>query len=101
MERRGRIVVVFLIMGLAFALVVLRLLYLQVFERSRLAARAEHQQEQVVVLEPKRGTIYDRMNRELAVSLDVDSVYGDPSRIDNPRELAQRLARILLEDLLN
>ena len=76
MERRGRIITVFLIMGLAFALVVLRLLYLQVFERSTLAARAERQQEQVVVLEPKRGTIYDRMGRELA----------------------QRLSRILLED---
>jgi len=85
-------------MGLAFALVVLRLLYLQVFERSKLAARGERQYEQVVVLEPKRGTIYDRMGRELAVSLDVDSVYGIPSKIDNPRELAQRLARILRED---
>ncbi|HUI45323.1 MAG TPA: penicillin-binding protein 2 [Nitrospirota bacterium] len=98
MDRRGRIIAVFLIMGLAFALVVLRLLYLQVFERSKLAARGERQYEQVVVLEPKRGTIYDRMGRELAVSLDVDSVYGIPSKIDNPRELAQRLARILRED---
>jgi cell division protein FtsI (penicillin-binding protein 3) len=50
------------------------------------------------VLEPKRGTIYDRMGRELAVSLDVDSVYGVPSKIDNPRDLARRLSRILLED---
>jgi cell division protein FtsI (penicillin-binding protein 3) len=38
------------------------------------------------------------MGRELAVSLDVDSVYGIPSKIDNPRELAQRLSRILRED---
>jgi len=85
-------------MGLAFALVVLRLFYLQVYERAKLAARGEHQYEQVVVLEPKRGTIFDRMGRELAVSLDVDSVYGVPSKIDNPRELAQRLARILREN---
>jgi len=85
-------------MVLAFALVVLRLFYLQVYERAKLAARGEHQYEQVVVLEPKRGTIYDRMGRELAVSLDVDSVYGVPSKIDNPRELAQRLARILREN---
>jgi cell division protein FtsI (penicillin-binding protein 3) len=98
MERRGRIIAVFLIMGLAFALVVMRLFYLQVYERAKLAARGEHQYEQVVVLEPKRGTIFDRMGRELAVSLDVDSVYGVPSKIDNPRELAQRLARILRED---
>jgi cell division protein FtsI (penicillin-binding protein 3) len=63
-----------------------------------LTARAERQQEQVIALEPKRGTIFDRMGRELAVSLDVDSVYGVPSKINDPRELAGRLSRILRED---
>jgi len=85
-------------MGLAFALVIVRLLHLQVVERSRLTARAERQQEQVITLEPKRGTIFDRRGRELAVTLDVDSVYGVPSKVDNPRELATRLSRILRED---
>ncbi len=85
-------------MGLAFALVVMRLVFLQVVERSKLSARAERQQEQVVTLEAKRGTIFDRMGRELAVSVDVDSVYGIPSKIDDPRELAQRLSRILRQD---
>jgi cell division protein FtsI/penicillin-binding protein 2 len=36
MNRRGRIVAVLFIVGLGFALVVLRLVYLQVFERSQL-----------------------------------------------------------------
>ncbi len=98
MERRGRIIAVLFIMGLAFALVVMRLVFLQVIERSKLSARAERQQEQVVTLDAKRGTIYDRMGRELAVSVDVDSVYGIPSKIDDPRELAQRLSRILRQD---
>jgi cell division protein FtsI (penicillin-binding protein 3) len=98
MDKRGRIVAVLLIMGLAFVLVSLRLVYLQVFQRTKLAACAERQQEQVVVLEPKRGTIFDRRGRELAVSLDVDSVYGVPSKIDDPRGLALRLSRILRED---
>src|SRR5512140_2571554 len=98
MERRGRIVAVLFLLVLGFTLVALRLVYLQVFERTRLTARAERQQEQVVALEPKRGSIYDRRGRELAVSLDVDSVYGIPSKIDDPRELAKRLSRILRED---
>jgi cell division protein FtsI/penicillin-binding protein 2 len=85
MERRGRILAVLLIAGLGFALVALRLVYLQVYDRAELAARAERQQERLVKLEPTRGTIYDRMGRELAVSLDVDSVYGVPSKID-PQE---------------
>jgi len=98
MEKRWRILVVLLLMGLGFALVALRLVYLQVYQRSALTVRAERQQERLVKIEPKRGTIYDRMGRELAVSLDVDSVFGVPSEIDNPRALALKLSRILRED---
>ena len=32
------------------------------------------------------------------MSLDVDSVYGMPSKIDNPREAARQLSRILQEN---
>ena len=85
-------------MTLGFAAVALRLVYLQVIERSELAARAERQQERLVKLEPRRGTIFDRMGRELAVSLDVDSVFGVPADIDNPRALARQLSRILKEN---
>ncbi len=98
MERRGRILAVLLIMAAGFALVAVRLMYLQVYERAGLAVLAERQQERLVKLEPQRGTIYDRMGRELAVSLDVDSVYGVPAKIDNPRAVAQQLSRILREN---
>jgi cell division protein FtsI (penicillin-binding protein 3) len=87
-----------LLMVMGFALVALRLVYLQVYQRAELTIRAGRQQERVVKLEPKRGTIYDRMGRELAVSLDVDSVYGVPSGIDNPRAVALQLSRILRVD---
>ena len=98
MERRGRILVVLLALLLGYSLVALRLVYLQVYQRAELTARAERQQERVLKLEPKRGTIYDRMGRELAVSLDVDSVYGIPSKMENPRKAAQQLSRILQEN---
>jgi len=98
MDRRGRILAVLLVMALGYSLVAMRLVYLQVFERAALSTRAERQQERLVKLEPKRGTIYDRMGRELAVSLDVDSVYGVPSMIGNPREVARRLSLILQEN---
>lgn len=85
-------------MVLGFTLVALRLVYLQVYQASELADQAERQQERVIKLKPKRGTIYDRMGRELAVSLDVDSVYGVPSGVDNPRRLAKQLSLILRKD---
>lgn len=98
MVRRGRIIAVFLVMVLGFALVGGRLVYLQVFKARELSARAERQQQRLLKLEPKRGTIYDRKGRELAVSLHVDSVYGIPAAVENPRSLAQRLGSILRED---
>ncbi len=98
MEKRGRILAVLLLTGLGFSVVALRLVYLQVYQRSALTVRAERQQERLVKIAPKRGTIYDRRGRELAVSLDVDSVFGVPSEINNPRVLAQQLSRILRED---
>ncbi len=85
-------------MGLGFAAVGVRLVHLQVVERGELARIAERQQERTVRLEAKRGTIYDRMGRELAVSLDVESVYGVPAEVDNPRAVAARLGRLLSEN---
>lgn len=98
MERQGRVIVVFLLMFLAFAAVALQLVHLQVWKRAELAARAERQQQRLVKLDPRRGTIYDRTGNELAVSLDVDSVYGVPSSVDNPKDLSRRLSRILQKD---
>lgn len=87
-----------LVTGLGFLLVAMRLVYLQVYQQAELSTRAERQQERLVKLEPKRGTIYDRMGRELAVSLEVDSVFGIPSRTRNSRKVAEQLSRILHED---
>jgi cell division protein FtsI (penicillin-binding protein 3) len=98
MDKRGRILIVLLVMGAGFAAVGLRLVHLQIIERAELARRAERQQERLVKLEPKRGTIIDRLGRELAVSLDVESVYGVPTEVDNPRSVARALGRILREN---
>jgi cell division protein FtsI (penicillin-binding protein 3) len=98
MNKRGRILAVLLVLCLGYLLVAVRLVYLQVYRRAELTNRAERQQERFQKLEAKRGTMYDRMGRELAVSLDVDSVYGVPSRTGNPREMARRLSGILREN---
>ena len=85
-------------LGAGFGAVGLRLVHLQVVERGDLSRRAERQQERLVKLEPKRGTIVDRQGRELAVSLDVESVYGVPTEVGDPRPVARELARILQEN---
>ena len=77
--------------------VLARLSYLQLFCYSEYFAKAQHQQQRIFEISPKRGTIYDRKGRELAVSLPMDSVFADPAEISDP-ELAGRLLSRILSD---
>jgi cell division protein FtsI (penicillin-binding protein 3) len=62
---------------------------LQVRRAGPMRDQARRQQEQVVAAEPRRGTILDRMGRELAISTDVHSVYAAPEEVrDSERERA-------------
>jgi cell division protein FtsI (penicillin-binding protein 3) len=72
-----------------------RLVNLQIFQYVDLRNRANRQQSRVFEISPKRGTIYDRRNRELAVSINVDSVFAVPAEIGPKQETAYRLARAL------
>ncbi|MDF2570591.1 MAG: spoVD 1 [Sporomusa sp.] len=54
-----------------------------------------------IPVEAKRGIIYDRHGRELAVSVSTESVYAIPAEIRNPEETAARLAAILALDETN
>jgi len=83
-------------LGLAWvALIAGRLYYLQVVRHAHYAQRAGNQQQRVVELDPPRGTIYDARGRELAVSIEVDSVYAIPSEIDDPKTVALELAKLV------
>ncbi len=72
-----------------------RLLDLQVGQAERLRGLARRQQEQVVTLDARRGLLYDRSGRELAMSIEVDSVFGIPADIDDPARTAAALAPAL------
>ena len=67
-------------------LIVFRLVDLQIVRYPEMRERARRQQTRVFEISPKRGTIYDRRNRELAVSIKVESVFAVPLEIsDKPR----------------
>ena len=85
MEQRNprlRWLVVWVLAVVWMAAVLARLSYLQLFCYSEYFAKAQHQQQRIFEISPKRGTIYDRKGRELAVSLPMDSVFADPAEID-------------------
>src|SRR5215471_11049750 len=65
-----------------------RLVYLQVYKRADLVARAERQQMRTIEAPAKRGDILDRKSHVLATSVDADSIYAVPSEIGNADEAA-------------
>lgn len=76
-------------------LLVFRLVNLQIFQYQELSSRAKRQQSRSFKISPKRGTIYDRHGRELAVSVSVDSIYAIPSEIADKPHVAEKLAGAL------
>ena len=48
-----------------------------------------------VMIDAKRGTIYDRNGKKLAISVNTDALYAVPREIENPKELAKQLAPII------
>ncbi len=90
-----RRVVVAGILLAGFAGVLFRLFTLQVLEASDLSVKADRQHRKVVTVEGGRGTIFDRNGKVLAMNVEVPSLFGIPSQIDDPRKLARRLAPIL------
>ncbi len=87
--RRFTILSIFVI--LSFGAVIMRLAHLQLFKGEALAMKAERQHRQAIDVEGERGVIYDRAMRELAVNLDMPSIYGVPSSIENPRDVARKI----------
>ncbi|MFW6050316.1 MAG: penicillin-binding protein [Myxococcota bacterium] len=76
---------------------------LQVERSPALREMAEAQYLRDIRLAPKRGTIYDRHGAELAVSVDVDSVWANPREVArdgaDPRQVAEKLGTVLSVDV--
>jgi cell division protein FtsI (penicillin-binding protein 3) len=72
---------------------------LSVERGSTLREMAEEQYLRDIRLSPKRGTIFDRHGAELAVSVEVDSVWANPRELRaeglDPARAADRLATVL------
>jgi cell division protein FtsI (penicillin-binding protein 3) len=92
---------VFLV-GLAFialfAVIGAKAVHLQVYRSPWLAQKASSQYEQSLKSNGKRGTVYDRNLREMAITIDVTSIAVRPSRIEQPQHTAKALAKILKAD---
>ena len=95
MPFRGRRILVACGLGIAFILVIVRLVNLQVLQAAELTVKADRQHQKNVTLEGARGTIYDRNSKVLAMNMEVPSVFGVPGSLGNPGLTARNLSPIL------
>ncbi|MFC0298120.1 stage V sporulation protein D [Geobacillus jurassicus] len=92
---RKRLTIVFLIGILIFAIIDLRLGYVQFWLGDMLAERAKGLWGRNIPFEPKRGEILDRNGVPLATNMSAPTVYVIPRQVKNPAEVAKKLAGVL------
>ena len=97
--RRIRFVYVALFFVFWTAALGLRLVWLQVVRHGDFVERAARQQQRTFEIAPRRGVLYDRNLKELAMTVHVDSIYAVPSELgENRGSAADILARIVHSD---
>ncbi|MGA3012360.1 MAG: penicillin-binding transpeptidase domain-containing protein [Terracidiphilus sp.] len=79
-------------------LICVRLFWLQVVRHSEYTERAQKQQQRTFEVAPRRGVLYDRNLRELAMTVQVDSIFAVPAEIDDKQAAAHTLAAIVHTD---
>ncbi|MDI6753383.1 MAG: penicillin-binding transpeptidase domain-containing protein [Thermodesulfobacteriota bacterium] len=92
---RFRITLLLCLFSFLFLIVLARAYQLQVLRSDKLATLAERQYQRVVPLVPKRGVLYDRTKEEMAISVEVDSVFVQPAKVENLEQAAQKIGPIL------
>lgn len=92
---RVRIRFVGFLFVLAFVLVVARAFQLQVLGQETWQRRAERQHQKIIPLTAQRGTIYDRNGEEMALSIEVDSIFVDPQKVTDAAAGARALSAAL------
>ncbi|MBX6377797.1 MAG: peptidoglycan glycosyltransferase, partial [Clostridia bacterium] len=92
---RKRVLLLFFGVTLALLGLAVRLFWIQFLDGPALRQRAASVRTRAIPVEPKRGAIVDRKGRELAISINADTVVANPAEVRDPRRTAQQLAEVL------
>jgi cell division protein FtsI (penicillin-binding protein 3) len=92
MRRRG--IILNTAIGFGFFIVLLRLVDIMVLNHERLSQRAKMQQMKGEDVQVRRGIIFDRQGREMAVNLELESLYCDPAEVASAEQSAYALSGI-------
>lgn len=83
----------YLLVGL-YCLIGLRLFYIQVILAPEFKKKASAHVVKIPLL-ARRGTIYDRSGKKLALSIDGYDIFADPTMVRNKKEVAAKLAPLI------
>jgi penicillin-binding protein 2 len=92
---RSRVLVVGLVVLCAFALLVARLVYLQVVRHDDLSEQAENNRTAIVPIVPNRGLILDRNGVVLATNYSAYTLEITPSKVEKLEETIAALAQVV------
>ncbi len=92
---RARIVFMMMIFCALLAVLIVRVGYWQIVRGGELKKKAEAQQTRDEMIMPKRGTIYDRNMKELAVSASAYTVAVEPPSVEDANVTASGLSSVL------
>ncbi|MEW6067063.1 MAG: penicillin-binding protein 2 [Nitrospirota bacterium] len=82
----------------SFCLIFLRLADLMIFNHGRLSERAKQQHIKVEDVQARRGIIFDRRGRELALNIELESLYCDPESLNLDRESLIKLSSAISKE---
>ena len=94
-DKNKRIFILCILMFIFSLLLWIKGAGLQIFPGEKIIKTKKNLFEKVVTIKPRRGVIYDRYGRELALSVSSYSLFADPSLIKEDFQTADRLSRLM------
>lgn len=92
---KSRIVIIFVGILILWSALAMRAAYLQFLPNDRLNSLQNRQFQTKVSLPARRGAIVDSNGRDLAMSAAAYSLYADPKILENRKQVARKLAKVL------
>ena len=92
---KSRMVLICFMLCVVYLVFIIQGAKLQFFPDKRLTAVKKQNFEKLIRLKPRRGIIYDRNGRELAISIAAKSLFADPFLIKDPYATTKKLSQLL------
>ena len=95
---KKRAIILSTVIIFSFFAIFLRLIDLMIFNHKRFLIEANKRHIKVEDIQVRRGIIFDRRGRELALNLDLESLYCDPENLELNSGGAIKLASVMAKD---